>query len=180
MADAVGGVRNCLCSAKWRTGDDGGREGGRDQGWMEGRRDGCLLFAALARTPTLLAAPLESLSGVRVRSFFFARPKCKFMSRSSFFFSSSSLPKYRHPSASVYQTDEEDQMMMAMMRPAAPRPWLVPLRQMCGRHSVEISNAKTRIPPSKSSSRTQSEDDPLAEASSRGRNNTWWWNRWCS
>ena len=148
---------------------------------MDGGTEGRMLAFCSARSHSHSACRSSGISIGRPRPFvFFARPKCKFMSRSSFFFSSSSLPKYRHPSASVYQTDEEDQMMMAMMRPAAPRPWLVPLRQMCGRHSVEISNAKTRIPPSKSSSRTQSEDDPLAEASSRGRNNTWWWNRWCS
>ena len=80
MAGGRGEVRNCLCSAKWRTGDDGQGAGGRE---------GCWLFALAV----LDRLSLESRSAER----FFVHSKCKFMS-SSFFFPSSPLPKYRRPS----------------------------------------------------------------------------------
>ena len=136
MAGGRGEVRNCLCSAKWRTGDDGQGAGGRE---------GCWLFALAV----LDRLSLESRSAER---FFVHHSKCKFMS-SSFFFPSSPLPKYRRPSRrtdgwmdggrALNEDGDEEARLPCPAHP--PRSSLPPSVQMCARHCVQISNAKTRI-----------------------------------
>ena len=132
-----GSARNCLCSAKWRAGDDGG---GRD-GWM----GGCLLFApvsrSLARAPSL-PLPLESLSAV------FAPSKCKFMS-SSFFFSSSSLPKYRRRQSDGRRALNDDGDDEARLRALARPCVLLLVRSPCLPPSVKCAPvilSKSRMP----------------------------------
>ena len=100
-AGGRGEVRNCLCSAKWRTGDDG--QGGRDAGFLHSL---CSTASLWNLDPSNGFLSTQSANSCRA-PFSFLHPRCP-------------NTDVRRVGRTGGWTEEEHETRMAMKRPACP------------------------------------------------------------